>query len=95
VEAAVGPTVESVIVQEFIMGSFSIWHWLIVLLVIILVFGTGKLKNLGKDLGGAIKGFKEGMKEGGESVDAAAAKKVEESKQVAGSTIDVQAKEKS
>jgi sec-independent protein translocase protein TatA len=95
VEAAVGPSVKSVIVQEFIMGSFSIWHWLIVLLVIILVFGTSKLKNLGKDLGGAIKGFKEGMKEGGESVDAAAAKKVEESKQVAGSTIDVQAKEKS
>ncbi|GAB4465216.1 MAG: Sec-independent protein translocase subunit TatA [Burkholderiaceae bacterium] len=77
------------------MGSFSIWHWLIVLLVIVLVFGTGKLRNLGKDLGGAIKGFKEGMKEGGESVDTAAAKKVEESKQVSGSTIDVQAKEKS
>ncbi len=48
------------------MGSFSIWHWLIVLLVIILVFGTSKLKNMGKDLGGAIKGFKEGMKEGTE-----------------------------
>ena len=50
------------------MGSFSIWHWLIVLLVIILVFGTAKLKNIGKDMGGAIKGFKEGMKggEGGE-----------------------------
>ncbi len=41
------------------MGSFSIWHWLIVLLVIILVFGTSKLKNIGKDMGGAIKGFKE------------------------------------
>ena len=38
------------------MGSFSIWHWLIVLLVIVLVFGTSKLKNVGKDLGGAIKG---------------------------------------
>jgi sec-independent protein translocase protein TatA len=75
------------------MGSLSIWHWLIVLLVIILVFGTSKLKNLGKDLGGAIKGFKEGMKEGSESVDAA--KKVEEAKPVAGTTIDVQAKEKS
>ena len=77
------------------MGTFSIWHWLVVLLVIILVFGTSKLKNLGKDLGGAIKGFKEGMKDAGESVDAAAPKKVEEPKQVAGSTIDVQAKEKS
>ena len=72
------------------MGSFSIWHWLVVLLVIILVFGTSKLKNMGKDLGGAIKGFKEGTDE----VDAAA-KKVEEKKQVAGQTIDVQAKEKS
>lgn len=75
------------------MGSLSIWHWLIVLLVIILVFGTSKLKNLGKDLGGAIKGFKEGMKEGSDAVDAA--KKVEEAKPVAGTTIDVQAKEKS
>ncbi len=75
------------------MGSLSIWHWLIVLLVIILVFGTGKLRNIGKDLGGAIKGFKEGVAEG----NAEAAKppaKVEEAKQV-GQTIDVQAKEKS
>lgn len=46
------------------MGSFSVWHWLIVLVIVVLVFGTGKLKNMGKDLGGAIKGFKEGMKEG-------------------------------
>lgn len=76
------------------MGSFSIWHWLIVLLVIILVFGTAKLKNMGKDLGGAIKGFKEGIREGTDEVDAAA-QKVEEKKQVAGQTIDVQAKEKS
>jgi sec-independent protein translocase protein TatA len=75
------------------MGSFSIWHWLIVLLVIILVFGTAKLKNIGKDLGGAIKGFKEGMTEGTSAADPN--KKVEESKQVAGQTIDVQAKEKS
>ena len=60
------------------MGSFSIWHWLIVLLVIVLVFGTSKLKNVGKDLGGAIKGFKEGMKDGTEE----ASRKVEDSKQV-------------
>ncbi len=73
------------------MGSFSIWHWLIVLLVIILVFGTSKLKNIGKDMGGAIKGFKEGMKEGTEE----AAKTVDEAKQVVGQTIDVKAKEKS
>jgi sec-independent protein translocase protein TatA len=44
------------------MGSFSIWHWLIVLVVVILVFGTKKLRNIGSDLGGAVKGFKEGMK---------------------------------
>lgn len=45
------------------MGSFSIWHWLIVLVVVLLVFGTKKLKNIGSDLGGAVKGFKEAMKE--------------------------------
>ncbi len=44
------------------MGTFSIWHWLIVLLVVILIFGTKKLSNLGKDLGSAVKGFKDGMK---------------------------------
>jgi sec-independent protein translocase protein TatA len=44
------------------MGSFSIWHWLIVLLVIVLIFGTKKLRNIGSDLGGAVKGFKEGMR---------------------------------
>jgi sec-independent protein translocase protein TatA len=80
------------------MGSFSIWHWLIVLVVIVLVFGTSKLKNIGKDLGGAIKGFKEGVKDGttAESASAGAdAKKVEDAKPIAGTTIDVQAKEKS
>lgn len=45
------------------MGSFSIWHWLVVLLIIILVFGTKKLGNIGKDLGSAIKNFKEGLRE--------------------------------
>ena len=43
------------------MGSFSIWHWLIVLLVVVLIFGTKKLRNLGTDLGSAVKGFKDGM----------------------------------
>ena len=46
------------------MGSFSIWHWLIVLLVVVLVFGTKKLGNIGKDLGEGIKGFKKGLKDG-------------------------------
>jgi sec-independent protein translocase protein TatA len=46
------------------MGSFSVWHWLIVLLIVVLVFGTKKLKNIGSDLGGAVKGFKDGMRDG-------------------------------
>lgn len=45
------------------MGTFSIWHWIIVLVIVVLVFGTKKLRNLGNDLGSALKGFKEGMKE--------------------------------
>ena len=45
------------------MGSFSIWHWLVVLVIVLLVFGTKKLRNIGEDLGGAVKGFKEGMKD--------------------------------
>jgi sec-independent protein translocase protein TatA len=74
------------------MGTFSIWHWLIVLLVVLLVFGTKKLRNLGSDLGGAVKGFKDGLKEGGAEDKPAEAQvnaKVE-----APQTIDVQAKDK-
>ena len=44
------------------MGGLSIWHWLIVLLVVVLIFGTKKLTNIGRDLGGAVRGFKDGMK---------------------------------
>lgn len=57
------------------MGSFSIWHWLIVLLIVVLVFGTKKLRNIGEDLGGAVKGFKDGMK-GNEDAPKAADPKV-------------------
>lgn len=71
------------------MGSFSIWHWLIVLLIVVLVFGTSKLKNLGRDLGGGIKGFKEGLKEGQEDEP----KKVTNESRA--ETVDVSAKEKS
>jgi sec-independent protein translocase protein TatA len=45
------------------MGSFSIWHWLIVLVIVLVVFGTKKLRNVGSDLGGAVKGFKDAMRE--------------------------------
>ncbi len=45
------------------MGSFSIWHWLVVLIIVLLIFGTKKLRDVGSDLGGAIKSFKQAMKE--------------------------------
>lgn len=45
------------------MGSFSIWHWLIVLVIVVLIFGTKKLRNMGGDVGGAVKSFKDAMKE--------------------------------
>jgi len=45
------------------MGSFSIWHWLVVLAIILLIFGTKKLRNVGSDLGSAIKNFKQSMKD--------------------------------
>jgi sec-independent protein translocase protein TatA len=48
------------------MGSLSIWHWLIVLAIVMLVFGTKKLRNIGSDLGGAVKGFKDGMRDANE-----------------------------
>ena len=78
------------------MGSFSIWHWLIVLLIVVLVFGTKKLKNIGNDLGGAVKGFKDGMKEGGTNADSsAAAGQVANQQATDKATIDVEAKQKS
>ena len=77
------------------MGSFSIWHWLIVLLIVVMVFGTKKLKNIGSDLGGAVKGFKDGMKEGGTSEDKAAAGQVTAQSAAEKTTIDVEAKTKS
>ena len=67
------------------MGGLSIWHWLIVLLVVVLIFGTKKLTNMGKDLGGAVKGFKEGMK----TEDAPEAPPASPS-QIAGKTIDAE-----
>jgi sec-independent protein translocase protein TatA len=51
------------------MGSFSIWHWLIVLVIVVLIFGTKKLRNAGGDIGGAVKNFKQSMKEGEAEAD--------------------------
>ena len=81
------------------MGSFSIWHWLIVLLIIVLVFGTKKLKNIGSDLGGAVKGFKDGMKDGSHpaaEVPVPPASQVTASQGPVGdkTTIDVEARNK-
>ncbi|HCT26377.1 Sec-independent protein translocase subunit TatA [Pseudoduganella sp. FT26W] len=67
------------------MGSFSIWHWLIVLVIVMLVFGTKKLGNMGSDIGKAVKGFKDGVKGNDEEKPAPPA---------APGTIDVDAKEK-
>ncbi len=78
------------------MGSFSIWHWLIVLLIVVMVFGTKKLKNIGEDLGGAVKGFKAGMKEGETSAEDKEPAQVANAKSSADkTTIDVEAKQKS
>ncbi|MES2979405.1 MAG: Sec-independent protein translocase subunit TatA [Pseudomonadota bacterium] len=79
------------------MGSFSIWHWLIVLLIVVMVFGTKKLKNIGGDLGGAVKGFKDGMKEGGQTPadEAATPPSQVTNAQADKTTIDVQARQKS
>ena len=78
------------------MGSFSIWHWLVVLLIVVMVFGTKKLKNIGSDLGGAVKGFKDGMKDGATDADAnAAAGQVANQQAAEKATIDVEAKQKS
>jgi sec-independent protein translocase protein TatA len=81
------------------MGSFSIWHWLIVLLVVVLIFGTKKLKNMGSDLGSAVKGFKDGMRDGAAGTGDTPAPP---SQQVTGNprpadanTVDVEAKSKS
>ncbi|MBY0239077.1 MAG: Sec-independent protein translocase subunit TatA [Burkholderiaceae bacterium] len=72
------------------MGSFSVWHWLIVLVVVILVFGTKKLGNIGADVGKAVKGFKDGVK----GDDDKPASPSAQSQVADKSTIDVDAKEK-
>ncbi len=70
------------------MGSLSIWHWLIVLVIVMLVFGTKKLRNIGADLGGAVRGFKDGMREGGD----AAASTIPAPQVTGGKTVDGEVK---
>jgi sec-independent protein translocase protein TatA len=76
------------------MGSFSIWHWLIVLVIVMLVFGTKKLGNMGSDLGKAVKGFKDGVKGGEEDKPAAAASQQPPQQVADKTTIDVETREK-
>ena len=72
------------------MGTWSIWHWLIVLLVVLLIFGTKKLRNIGADLGGAVRGFKDGMKDSADKgADGGAAPS-----QLSGRTIEGEVKDK-
>ncbi len=70
------------------MGSFSIWHWLIVLVIVMMVFGTKKLRNIGQDLGGAVKGFKEGMQSGTETKE-----QISQNAAPTDQTVDVHAKD--
>ena len=77
------------------MGTFSIWHWLIVLVVVVLVFGTKKLSNLGSDLGKAVKGFKEGVKTEDEDETTATATAKIDASATSGETIEGEIKEKS
>lgn len=75
------------------MGSFSIWHWLVVLVIVMLVFGTKKLGSMGGDIGKAVKGFKDGVK-GSEDDKPAAASQASSTVLPEKGTIDVEAKEK-
>ncbi|AHG62594.1 Sec-independent protein translocase subunit TatA [Advenella mimigardefordensis] len=85
------------------MGSLSIWHWLIVLVIVALIFGTKKLRNVGEDLGGAVKGFKKGIKDANDEADSSKDdginRKVADTQDTAApakpDAIDVQAREKS
>jgi len=70
------------------MGSFSIWHWLIVLVIVLVIFGTKKLRNIGGDLGGAVKSFKEAVKEEEKTP------KIEAPMQKEGETIEGEVKNK-
>ncbi len=76
------------------MGGLSIWHWLIVLVIVALIFGTKKLRNIGEDLGGAVKGFKKGMKDAQDAQGETPAAPAVTQKVQDENTVDVQAREK-
>jgi len=77
------------------MGSMSIWHWVIVLVVVMLIFGTKKIGNIGSDLGKAVKGFKDGVKGEEEKANGTTTASTTQPQQVADkTTIDVEARDK-
>ena len=78
------------------MGGLSIWHWVIVLVVVVIIFGTGKLRNAGSDLGKAVKGFKDGVKgDEDKPVNTTAQPPVPPQQVPDKGTIDVETREKS
>jgi len=74
-------------------GGISIWQLLIVLVIIILLFGTKKLRSLGGDLGSAIKSFKQSVREGEDSVESATNKDSESSIKHADDKVENQVSE--
>ncbi len=73
------------------MGTWGITHWVILLVIVLVIFGTKKLRNIGADLGGAVRGFKDGMREG---TDKAADAASGPAPQVTGKTVEGEVKSK-
>ena len=76
------------------MGTWSIWHWIVVLVIVMLVFGTKKLRNIGTDLGSAVRGFKEGVKESAADKQAEGSPEQQSARELSGRTIDAEVKDK-
>jgi sec-independent protein translocase protein TatA len=76
------------------MGTWSIWHWIVVLVIVMLVFGTKKLRNIGTDLGSAVRGFKDGVKESSADKPAEGSPSQQSARELSGRTIDAEVKDK-
>lgn len=76
------------------MGSWSIWHWIVVLVIVMLIFGTKKLRNIGTDLGSAVRGFKEGVRESSSDRPAEDSPAQQPARELSGRTIDAEVKDK-
>ena len=76
------------------MGTWSIWHWIVVLVIVMLVFGTKKLRNIGTDLGSAVRGFKEGVKESSADKPAEGSPGQQSARELGGRTIDAEVKDR-